>query len=225
MNSPQRSTGSLAPDGALATAGFAFALLVIAQGIQLTAVVAGGAAYPGYDPVRQHISELGATGAAAGPLVSWVGFVPAGLGIAAFCLIAGWLLRSSRMALTACLLLALSGAGLAGSGVFPCAFECSHTPLTGGALAHDVVTGVGYVGGLVGMAVAAVWARSTSARWLAPLGAACVILSAAGMVALVAEIEFAGLLQRVMEAAFAVFLLAFGWALSRGRLPLTPVAA
>jgi hypothetical membrane protein len=47
-------------------------------------VVLGGATYPGYDHLAQFISELGATGAPFGDVVSYLGFFPVGVLISAF---------------------------------------------------------------------------------------------------------------------------------------------
>jgi len=41
----------------------ALALLVVGELIQWGTILIGGAVYPGYDHVRQYVSELGATGA------------------------------------------------------------------------------------------------------------------------------------------------------------------
>ena len=201
------------------TAGrLALVLLVIGELIQLGAVLVGGAVYPVYDHARQYISELGATGAVTGPAVSWWGFVPSGLFITAFCLIAAWLLRRNVLAVVACLMLAWYGLSLSAAGVFPCAFECARTEVTFDAMMHDLVGGTGYLTGILGVALAALAIRSGEAGWLRALGLTCAVVAAAGFAAIIADVEFGGLFQRALEGALAVFLLAFGWALARGPL-------
>ena len=100
----------------------AFALLLVGELIQLGTVLAGGAVYPGYDHARQYISELGATGAVTGPAVSWWGFVPSGLSITAFGLIATWLMRRSAPVCVACVMLARYGLRLSVAVVYPLPF-------------------------------------------------------------------------------------------------------
>lgn len=200
----------------------AFGLLVVGELIQLGAVIAGGAVYPGYDHARQYISELGATGAVTGPAVSWWGFVPSGLLITAFCLIAAWLLRRNALAVVACFMLAWYGLSLSAAGVYPCAFECARTEVTFDAMMHDLVGGTGYLTGVLGVAIAALAVRSGEAGWLRPLGLVCAVVAATGFAAIIVDVELGGLFQRALEGALAVFLLAFGWALARGSLPANP---
>jgi hypothetical membrane protein len=196
----------------------ALGLLAIGELIQLGTILWGGAVYPGYDHARQHISELGATGAVTGTAVSWWGFVPSGLFMGGSCLIAAWMLRRSGLAVTACLMLGWYGLSLSAAGVYPCAFECARDEVTFNAMMHDLFGGTGYLTGIIGMGLAGLWARASRAPWLAPLGAVCVMIAVVGFGAIIVEAEFGGLFQRGLEGAIAVFLLAFGWALANGRL-------
>lgn len=205
----------------MTAARLAFGLLVVGELIQLGAVLVGGAVYPGYDHARQYISELGATGAVTGPAVSWWGFVPGGLFITAFCLIAAWLLRRNLLAVAACLMLAWYGLSLSAAGVYPCAFECARTEVSFDAMMHDLVGGTGYLTGVLGVALAAFSIRSGDARWLRPLGLVCAVVATVGFAAIIADVELGGVFQRALEGALAVFLLAFGWALARGSLLTT----
>ena len=202
----------------MTAARLAFGLLVAGELIQLGTVLVGGTLYPGYDHARQYISELGATGAVTGPAVSWWGFVPSGLLIAAFCLIAAWLKRGNALAVAACLMLAWYGLSLSAAGVYPCAFECARTEVTFDAMMHDLVGGTGYLTGVLGVALAALAFRTGNARWLLPLGLVCAGVAATGFAAIIADVELGGVYQRALEGALAAFLLAFGWALAKGRL-------
>lgn len=200
----------------------AFGVLILGELIQLTAILWGGAAYPGYDPLRQHLSELGATGAVTGPIVSWWGFVPSGLLMGGFCLIAAWMLRRSLLAVLACLLLAWYALTLSAAGVYPCEFECAREVVTPNAMLHDLFGGTGYLAGIIGLGLAGLWARGSRAPWLAPLSAVSVIVCVVGFGAIILDVEFGGLFQRGLEGALALFLLAFGSALAKGRLsPVT----
>lgn len=200
----------------------AFGLLLIGELIQLGAVLLGGAAYPDYDHARQYISELGATGAPTGAVVSWWGFVPSGLFITGFCLIAAWLKRRNALAVAACLMLAWYGLSLSAAGVYPCAFECARSEVTFNAMMHDLVGGTGYLTGVLGVGLAALSVRAGDAGWLRLLGLVCAAVAAAGFAAIIADVEMGGVFQRALEGSLAVFLLAFGWTLSKRRLETAP---
>ena len=194
----------------------AFAALVLGLSVLLVSVVWGGAVYPGYDHARQFMSELGATGTVSGASVNAWGFVPNGVLYAVFCSIAAWILRRSALAVVACLLLALYGVGMAGAGVYPCDFECNRSAQSVPAQLHDLFGSLGYLCAILGVGVASLWARQSDAAWLTPIGVVAAVFSLIGLSAIIAEVELAGLFQRAMEAALAVFMLSLGWALTRG---------
>jgi hypothetical protein len=196
----------------------ALGLLTAGAMVQWGAAIVGGALYPGYDPSRQYISELGAAGAATGWAVSWLGFVPAGLLTMAGFLVAAWLLRSRAAAVAGCLLLAWYGASLTGAGVFPCAFECGRAEPSFNALMHDLVGGTGYLAAPFGIWLVAMATRGSAAPWLARLGLVCGAVAAVGFVGVIIDPELGGVVQRVLEGAITLFQLALGWALARGRL-------
>jgi hypothetical membrane protein len=194
----------------------AFAAIVLGVGVLVEAVVWGGAVYPGYDHARQFMSELGATGAVTGARVNVWGYVPNGVLVTAFSLLAAWILRHNALAVVACLLLAGNGVGMTGAGVYPCDFECSRSDPSAAALLHDLFGGLGYLCAMVGVGLAGVWAWKNSAPRLAMLGVVVLVVSLVGFYGVVVEVEYLGLFQRAMETALAVFMLALGWALVRG---------
>ncbi len=194
----------------------AFGLIVLGLAVLLAAVIWGGAVYPGYDHARQFMSELGATDAVTASSVNTWGYIPNGLFVAAFCLLAAWILRRSPLAVVACLFLAGNGVGMAGAGVYPCDFECSRSDPSVAAELHDLFGGLGYLCAILGVGLAGLWARKSDAPWLAPLGLVVLIVSVIGFYGVVAEVELRGLFQRAMEVALAVFMLALGWALMNG---------
>ena len=203
-----------APDANLSRV--AFASLVAGLALLLVVVVWGGAVYPGYDHARQFISELGASGAVTGRIVSLWGFAPNGVLVTAFSLLAAWILRRSALAVVACLLLAGNGLGMTGAAVYPCDFECGHDDPSASALLHDLFGGLGYLSALLGVALAALWARKSDAPWLTWVGAVALVVSVVGFQGVVADVEFRGLYQRAMEVGLGVFMLALGWALMKG---------
>jgi len=195
----------------------AFGLLAAGFLIQLVTILWGGAVYPGYDHTQQYISELGATGAITGPAVSWWGFVPSGLLIGAGCLMAAWLMRWSVMAAVAWVLLAWYGLTLAAAGVYPCAFECTRADASFNVLMHDLYGGTGYLAGITGLALAGLVARREGRPELALMALICTIVAVLGFGGVVAEASPGGLIQRMLEGAVALFILAFGWTLTRNR--------
>jgi hypothetical protein len=194
----------------------AFAALVAGLAVLIGVVVWAGWTYPGYDHTRQFMSELGATGAVTGRTVSIWGFVPNGVLMTVFGVLAAWILRHSALAVTACLMLAAFGVGMTGGGVYPCDFECSRSDPSPASFRHDVFGGVGYLCAILGVGLASLWARRSDAPGLARLGLVAVIVSVVGFYGVIAEVERAGLFQRAMESAIAVFMLALGWMLMRG---------
>lgn len=194
----------------------AFVSLVLGLVVLLVSVVWGGAAYPGYDHSRQFMSELGASGSVTGVAVNRWGYIPNGVLIAIFCLLAAVILRRSATATSACLFLALNGVGMAGAGVYPCDFECSRSSQTVAAELHDLWGGLGYLSAILGTALASLWARRSDAPWLTPIGVTAAVISLIGFYGVIAEVELAGLFQRAMEASLAVFMLSLGWALMKG---------
>ncbi|NBB50906.1 DUF998 domain-containing protein [Rhizobium sp. CRIBSB] len=200
----------------MSAARLAFGLLLVGELIQLATVLVGGTFYPGYDHARQYISELGASGAVTGPAVSWWGFVPSGLLITAFCLVAAWMRRGKALAVVACLMLAWYGLSLSFAGIYPCAFECARTEVTFDAMMHDLVGGTGYLTGILGVVMVAWSSRTGDAVWLRPFGLGCAVVAAIGFAAVIADVELGGVFQRALEGSLAVFLIAFGWTLLRG---------
>jgi hypothetical protein len=196
----------------------AFSLLVAGEAIFLGAVVIGGLAYPGYDHGRQYISELGAHGAPTGWAVSWLGFLPSGLLIVGFCLIAAWDLRRRAGLAAGLLLMGWYAYGLVNSAFYPCAFECTRLEPSVTQAMHDLIGGTGYLAGAVGLFVIGAAGRRGAPAWLTPLSLACGGLALVGFSGLVADGEFRGLFQRLLETALVFALLAFGLAWSRGRV-------
>ncbi|MGV9009729.1 DUF998 domain-containing protein [Brevundimonas sp.] len=194
----------------------AFGIALLGVGVLLVAVVWGGAVYPDYDHARQFMSELGATGAVTQSKVNAWGYIPNGLLITVFSLLAAWILKRSALAVAFCLLLAGNGVGMMGAGVYPCDFECSRSDPSAAALLHDLFGGLGYLCAILGVGLAALWAWKNSAPRLATTGLIALIVSIVGFYGVVAEVELQGLFQRAMEGALATFMLSLGWALMKG---------
>lgn len=191
----------------------AFASALLSLLILAAATIAGGMAYPGYDHLRQYISELGATGAPTGQAVS-LAFMASGMLLAAFWLICAVLFRESRLAVAGFGLSALNGLGLFFGGVFQCDFECSLASPSREAVLHDVFGGVGYLCGIIGVLVVGLaWRNRPERRGLFRLSLLCGIPAAMAIWLIHPGFEWYGAAQRVVELALAVWTLAVAFRL------------
>lgn len=98
-------------------------------------VVAAAAVRDDYSHVANFISELGATGTTYAGFMNYAGFLPAGLMLAAFGAGLAGLLPGRRLAMLACVLVSLFGAGVAVSGIVSCDLGC---PQVGGSVENLV---------------------------------------------------------------------------------------
>ena len=181
---------------------------LMSYAITLAVVVAGDAAYPGYDHVGQYISELGATGAPHARLVGWGGFVGAGLLLTVYA-IAAWLaLPRSTAGTIGFALMVLFALGLLFGGVYPCDVGCgSETPSPSQRM-HDLWGGAGYLTAplmLVLLGVAA--KRWPGGGFLFPLGLVSAAVTAVAFVVMVEAGEYRGLAQRILEVAVAAWVM------------------
>ncbi|MCY1045039.1 DUF998 domain-containing protein [Corallococcus sp. bb12-1] len=186
----------------------AFACALLSLLIQAGAALAGGLAYPGYDHLRQYISELGATGANTGPAVS-LAFMASGALLTGFWLMCAGLFPKSPPLLVGFGLNALNGLGLFFGGVFRCDFQCSMASPSKAAMLHELLGGLGYLAGIIGVFVIGLAMRSRPAgRGLFNVALGCGVLAAVAFGLLDPAIEFDGAAQRVVELSLAVWTVA-----------------
>ena len=179
-------------------------------------IVAGGAAWPGYSHSSQFISELGATGAPHGRLVSLGGFLPVGVCLTAFSILAMFIAPRSGLRIAGFAGLALFSLGYIGAAAFPCDFGCRPETPSFSQMMHNLTGLGGYLGGPIGLILLGVAARRwPGATWLFPLGVACGVVALLAFMAMLAEPPSGGLVQRVLEGAVAVWTLAYAVTLRR----------
>jgi hypothetical protein len=193
------------PAGARSRAAAACGLLAVALAVAVP--VLGGAAEPGYSHRAQFISELGAAGAAHAALVSKLGFAPIGVLVLAFLALAAPRLPAGRRTAAGLVAFSAVGAAYLAAAAFPCDAGCP----AAGSLSQSIHNAFGfleYAGGVAGLLLLGAAFRG-SARWrpVAPVCAACALLAAAGLVAMLVPslAPSRGLSQRLAEAAV------FGW--------------
>ena len=177
--------------------------------------------YPGYDPLSQYVSEMGASGTTTGAWVS-TAFIASGLLLAAFWLLCAAVFPRSPLAVIGFILCALNGAGLFFGGVFPCDFECAVEGASASGMLHELLGGLGYLQGVAGVFVLAIASRGwPGGRQLFPLGLGCGIVAALMIPIIGPEFPWHGAAQRALEAAFATWTIAVMVALSRLPKPLS----
>ena len=193
------------------TAMLGFAYVAVIAGVILIAPLG----YPGYNSLSQHISEMGATGAPYGPLVSAL-FIAASVLMIAFWLLCLKALPFSALRAVGLVLLAANGAGLLGAGVYPCDFECARSDPSVAQQLHDLFGGLGYLSGVLGLFLLALGLRGLDG-WsrLFPLVMSCAVVAALSFPLIAPEFPWHGAAQRVLEAAFMVVIVALAMRLWR----------
>jgi hypothetical membrane protein len=122
------------------------AALVAAVGpvwfVVLTVVL--GLLWPGYDPIRDTTSELGAVNAPHSVLMNVAGFMGLGVSILAFAVAYGLSFRAGWPIALVMALLAVAGFGMVTVGFFPCDAGCVDVTATGQL--HSVFSAPGAIG-------------------------------------------------------------------------------
>jgi len=162
--------------------------------------VVAGYRSDGYSHVSQYISELGASGATDGALVSAAGFAPAGALVLAFLALAAGALPRTRGVRAGLVCLGAVGVAYLVSAVFPCDPGCP----SAGSLAQSIHNGFGlleYAGAVAGFGLLARALRSPTCA----LAALLVAAGWAGMLTPSLE-PFRGASQRLAEAAIFLWI-------------------
>jgi len=181
-------------------------------------MVAASLAWPGYDQLRQYISELGATGAPHGPQVTLWGFFIPGVLLVAFSLLAFLALPRSVTSSLGFLLVAAFAAGYFFAGIYPCDFGCVTEGGSESQRLHELFGLAGYVGAPLTLGLLAFASRRwEGAKFLFPLGIAGAVVCAVSLPLLAPEFEFHGAAQRALEAAMALWILSCAAYLVRRR--------
>ena len=95
---------------------------------------------PDYSHTTSFISELGASGTPHAPIMNYLGFVPAGLLLAAFGISFMSITSRHVLAVAGSALVVLFGLGVAASGIFSCDPGC---PVSAGSLENAIHNGIG----------------------------------------------------------------------------------
>lgn len=187
-------------------------LLVLFVAMYLLMLFGGAALKPGYSPVSQYISELGASGSEHARLISLFGFIPVGV-LAALLLWAS----AARAPVTGASrlgywLLMFEPLAWIGSALAPCDLGCPSSGSLSQSL-HTLLGGFTYLGtalGLVLLATTPAINASTRLLWIA-LAALWLLLFV--LMALPSLQPWRGLLQRLAEWSVYSALCISAWRL------------
>jgi hypothetical membrane protein len=190
--------------------------LVLASAVLGTLAIAlltilGGASFPGYSHASQFISELGATGAPHARLVNLAGFLPAGILICSFAVLAWKALPGSVGATLGLLGIALFGFGYLVAAYFPCDVGCRPSEPSFSQFMHNALGMLGYLTAPLALALLGWQARAwQGGQLLSVLGFACAVAAFAGLALLSPEFAYVGVAQRVLEASVLSWTVACG---------------
>ncbi|MGM9483411.1 DUF998 domain-containing protein [Roseateles sp. NT4] len=171
-----------------------------------------GALTPGYSHLSQFISELGASGA---PYEWWarrLGFLPAGLSLLAFCVLAFKAMPRSTGATLGLIGLAVYAAGYVAASQFPCDPGCRPAEPSLSQVIHNTVGGLGYA---LAPGFLALLARASGGGMLAQLGYAAAAVTGVGLLTLTPASPLVGLSQRAIELAVLGWVALLGCDLAR----------
>lgn len=194
----------------------AFWAAILGYALLVVMVVAGGAAWPGYSHIGQFISELGATGAPHARLVNFGAFLPIGLLISLFAVLAMLIPPRGLLRMLGFLGIVVFATGYTGAAFFPCDFGCDPVkpdPSSSQRL-HFLFGAAGYLLAAPTLVVLAIASRRwPGGRLLFPLGIVCAGVAGLALFAMTPPVE--GLFQRLLEGAVALWILACAFTLRR----------
>lgn len=176
----------------------------------IAAVLIGGAVLPGYSHVAQFISESYAIGTPLGPVLRFAGYLPSGILIAVFAWTAMRALRVRKWGMLGFWTLGVFyGLGTALTAFFPCDAGCGDADPTLSQVVHNGIGSLTYLtvpGALI--MIGASLRKRHALKELGTLALVCGTLALIGFVTLVgtADTGYAGLVQRLIEAAILVWV-------------------
>lgn len=178
--------------------------------------IIGGATFPGYSHASQFISELGAHGAPHAQLVNFGGFLPAGVLVCAFAVLAWKALPRSAGTAIGLVGIALFGFGYLVAVFFPCDAGCRPAAPSSSQLIHNTLGLAGYLSAPVALAILGWQARSwPGGKLLSVLGFVGALTAFIGLSLLSPEFAYVGIAQRLLELSVLTWIVACGLYVSK----------
>jgi hypothetical protein len=191
------------------TSRIAFYSAALAFALLIALTLAGGAATPDYSHISQFISEFGAHDAPHAQAFSWAGFFPVGV-LVCVASAALWLaLPHSRLVHLVLLAIAMFGISYIVSAIYPCDAGCQPAHPSRSQIIHNLVGLFAYVC-LPPSLLAFAWQsrRWPDAKYPTLFALLAGVVASVSLVALFTADRGLGLVQRAMESAFFVWLIA-----------------
>ncbi len=180
--------------------------------------IIGGVNFPNYSHASQFISELGATGAPNGRIISLAGFLPAGVLIIAFAFFAWRSLPRSGATTFGMIGLALFALGYLVAAFFPCEADCRSTEPTLSQAIHNLFGLAGYLAAPWSLFAlgwqARRWTRATHLSVLGFIGGGLALL---GVLFLSPDFRYVGVAQRILEGSVLAWIVVCALYLGRRR--------
>lgn len=173
------------------------------------AIVAAGAASPGYDHAAQYVSELGAHEAPFGAAMSYAAIAPFGFMVMVYAVGLGRARDLRARSIFGAATLAVSGMLFAAAGLFRCDAGCAFVDMSAEAMAHNLAAMLAFAAAVLAAAfcaVSALRARMIGFALMSALGAAAMAGAFAAMFALGPQHAQIGLAQRAFLGAFFIWL-------------------
>jgi Protein of unknown function (DUF998) len=190
----------------------AFVTALAAALIVLLMSLLAGIATPGYSHVSQFISELGASKTAYEYPVRFMGFLPAGVALMAFCWFAQRSLPRTPHTSIAFVALAIYAAGYCVATVFPCDPGCRPQFPSLSQIVHNMVGGFGYLLAPAFLGTFALQSRSwPGAARLTVIGFIATFIALVGLLTMSPSSPYVGISQRAIEAAVLGWVVTCGW--------------
>jgi len=178
----------------------------------LMLTIVGGAAFPNYSHLSQFISELGAQGAPHAALVNYAGFLPAGICICAFAVLAWLALPRSAGSAFGMLGIALFGLGYIVATFYPCDAGCRPATPSADQAIHNALGLLGYLTAPFTLALLGWKARGwPGGKKLAVHGFIGAVGAFIGISFLSPEFAYVGLAQRLLEVCVLSWIVACGF--------------
>lgn len=170
--------------------------------------IVGGAVTPGYDHTTQFISELGAKGAPHAAEVNLLGFLPAGIFMTLFAVLAWVALPKSFASAIGFIGIVLFALGYGAAAFFSCDAGCSMENPSREQVLHTTFGLAGYVTAPLALfALSRAATRWPGAGFLSALGIVSAVGAAGGFIAMLApDTGYTGLAQRVLEGSVLIWV-------------------